>query len=162
MLQKQFSPGAGGSQPSGPTAPASSMQQSVTPSSSSSSAQLNALPSATMVAPTVHSSTSSVATIARTTSGGTAVRLAGPAPSSVIGSSSLPSVTSVASVNSAVKYPASSGGQAAAYPPALPSYSGGGGGVEGEILQERLENLDARGEEEGRDTQWPGELEHER
>ena len=162
LLQKQFSPGGGGSQPSGPTAPASSMQQSVTPSSSSSSAQLNALPSATMVAPTVHSSTSSVATIARTTSGGTAVRLAGPAPSSVIGSSSLPSVTSVASVNSAVKYPASSGGQAAAYPPALPSYSGGGGGVEGEILQERLENLDARGEEEGRDTQWPGELEHER
>ena len=93
------------------------------------------------------------------------MRLAGPAPSSVIGSSSLPSVTSVASVNSAVKYPASSGGQAAAYPPALPSYSGGGGGqqgVEGEILQERLENLDVRGEEEGRDTQWPGELEHER
>ena len=90
------------------------------------------------------------------------MRLAGPTPSSVIGSSSLPSVTSVASVNSAVKYPASSGGLAAAYPPALPSYSGGGGGVEGEILQERLENLDARGEEEGRDTQWPGELEHER
>ena len=140
------------------------MQQSVTPSSSSSSALLNALPPATMVAPTVHSSTSSVATIARTTSGGAAVRPAAPTPSSVIGSSSLPSVTTVASVTSAVKYPVSSGGQGA-FLPALPSYPLGGAGQEslvGEGLVERLEDLVTRGEEEGKETQWGGELEHER
>ena len=164
LLQKQFSP-SGGPQPSGPsTTPAPSMQQSMTPSSSSSSALLNALPPATIVAPTVHSTASSVATIARTTSGGAVVRQAAPIPSSVIGSSSLPSVTSVASVNSAVKYPVSSGVQGA-FLPALPSYSQGGGGQEnlvGENLVERLEDLATRGEEEGKETQWAGELEHER
>merc|ERR1719239_1392762 len=147
-----------------PPQPAPSMQQSVTPSSSSSSALLNALPPATMVAPTVHSSTSSVATIARTTSGGAAVRPAAPTPSSVIGSVSLPSVTTVASVTSAVKYPVSSGGQGA-FLPALPSFPlGGGAGQEslaGEGLVERLEDLVSRGEEEGKETQWGGELEHE-
>ena len=141
------------------------MQQSVTPSSSSSSsAPSNALPPATIVAPTVHSTASSVATIARTTSGGAVVRQAAPIPSSVIGSSSLPSVTSVASVNSAVKYPVSSGVQGPSLP-ALPSYSQGGGGQEnlvGENLVERLEDLATRGEEEGKETQWAGELEHER
>merc|ERR1719239_450229 len=165
LLQKQFSPsGGGGPPPAGPTTPAPSMQQSVTPSSSSSSALLNALPPATMVAPTVHSSTSSVATIARTTSGGAAVRPAAPTPSSVIGSVSLPSVTTVVSVTSAVKYPVSSGGQGA-FLPALPSYPlGGGAGQEslvGEGLVERLEDLVTRGEEEGKETQWGGELEHE-
>jgi len=164
LLQKQFSPSGGGPQPAGPTPPASSMQQSVTPSSSSnSSALLNALPPTTIVAPTVHSSTSSVATIARTTCGGAAVRLAAPTPSSVIGSSSLPSVTTVASVTSAVKYPVSSGGQAA-FLPALPSYSRESAGQEnlvGEGLVERLEDLVTRGEEECKDVQWGGELEHE-
>jgi len=168
LLQKQFSPSGGGPHTAGPTPPAPSMQQSVTPSSSSSSSSsvlLNSLPPTTMVAPTVHSSSSSVATIARTTSGGAAVRLAAPIPSSVIGSSSLPSVTTVASVTSAVKYPVSSGGQAA-FLPALPSYSreGAGPGQEnlvGEGLVERLEDLVTRGEEEGKETQWGGELEHE-
>jgi len=57
----------------------------------------------------------------------------------------------------------SSGGQAA-FLPALPSYSREGAGQEnlvGEGLVERLEDLVTRGEEEGKETQWGGELEHE-